>query len=303
MRPSRSRRCAESLLAALALAAPAAACPCGAPAGAFPAWTALDERVTVTALTGWSREIGSFDARSRALPQPRGVRSDRVTLDLLAAWRAHRSVELALGVAAAWTRTELPGIAAEGFALGDTSLRARWESPVPVSPAAPAVALWGAVRAPTGGRDLRANGLTSVGLGHWELGLGVETRWRFGLRWSLSVGAELGLRAPADVGGTTYTPGPRAAALLSVIGRPTDRLAISLGLSAWLEAAPWLDGVAAEDAVVHRVGPALGLSWQVVDAVRVLGSVSVDALVDGLGANSPANVRATLGLSWAALRD
>lgn len=303
MRRSPSPRCAELALAALLFGAPVAACPCGAPSGAFPAWTALDERLTVTALAGYAGEVGSFDDRARAWPLPRDVAAHRVSLDLLAAWRPVAAVELSLGVAAAWSRASQPGVLAEGISLGDSAFRARWELPRSPSAGVPAAALWLGARAPTGERDPRANGLTSVGLGHWEASLGGELSWSFGARWTLSVGVELGARAPAVWNDVEVTPGPRGAALLLAVWRPSERVALSAGVTAWLELSPWVQGVREDPSVSHRVGPTLGVSWQALPALRVLASAGVDPLLDGFGGNATASVRATLGLSWAALRD
>jgi hypothetical protein len=43
--------------------------------------------------------------------------------------------------------------------------------------------------------------------------------------------------------------------------------------------------------------------WQVTPALRLLAALGVDPRVDHLGANTSANVRGSLGFSWAALRD
>lgn len=300
MRPSRSRSSVELGLLTLALAAPAGACPCGAPAGAAPAWTTPSERVAVSAVSGWSHELGTYDARGRAWPLPQGVATERATLDLAVAWRALPSLELAASVAGAWTRAAQPGVTREGISLGDSAFRARWESAVPMSPARPSVALWVGARAPTGERDTGANALTSAGLGHWVLSLGAEARWRLGARWELSAATELGVRAPATWNGATVTPGPRALLALAAVWRPSTRLALSAAVSAWWEAAPWIHGAQSPDASVYRVGPSVGASWQVADALRALASLSVDPRVDGFGANGSANLRATLGLTWTA---
>lgn len=301
MRPSRSPGSIELTLALLAMSAPAAACPCGAPAGAAPAWTTVGERIALNVTAGWTHEYGTFDARARARPLPPGVSTERATLDLTAAWRALPSLELSAGLAGAWTRAAQPGTLREGISLGDSTFRARWESPAPRSPARPALALWGAIRAPTGDRDEGVNVLTAVGLGHWELSLGAQARWHLGRAWELSAAAELGLRAPATRGDATVTPGPRALVALAAVWRPSPRLALNASLSAWWEAPMWIRGEQSPDAGAYRVGPGAGASWQVREGLRVMTSVSVDPRVDGLGANGGANLRATLGIT-AALR-
>lgn len=278
------------------------ACPCGAPAGAFPAWSALDERLTFTAVTAWSMELGTFDERSRTRSLPPGVSTHRATLDLLASWRPSAPWELTLGVAGMFTSAALPGLRAEGISLGDSTFRARWELPSS-APSRPTLALWSTLRAPTGARDEGANGLSSAGLGHWELALGAELRWAVASRWALSVGLELGARAPATHGGVEITPGPRGAALLLAVWRPSDDIALSIGLSAWTEAPAWVAGVADDVPWSYRVGPALGMSAQLSPALRLLASIAVDPPIDGFGARSPANLRASLGLSWAPLRE
>ncbi|MFO0628575.1 MAG: transporter, partial [Polyangiales bacterium] len=216
MRPWRSRRCAELAAALLVLSASreARACPCGAPAGAFPAWTALDERLTLSLVLGAHAEHGSFDEHGRAWPLPARVSMHRLLADLTVAWRPAPAWELAASVSAAWSDARQPGLAAEGVALGDTALRARWEGPRSPRRGVPGAAVWSGVRIPTGDRDPRAQGLTGVGLGHWELSLGGELRWDLAARWSASVGAELGVRAPARWNDVDVTPGPRTAALL-----------------------------------------------------------------------------------------
>lgn len=305
MKPWPSRRCAEALgaLAACTFTTVAAACPCGAPAGAFPAWTAPDERLTFSAMFGASTEHGSFDARGRAWPSPDGVSSHRVTADLIAAWRPAPAWELAASVAGGWSATRLPGLQAESIALGDSALRVRWESPRTTSGAAPEVALWTGLRAPTGDHDARAFGLTAAGLGHWEMSLGGELRWTLSRRWSLSVGAELGARAPARREGVEVTPGPRVAGLLLAVWRPTNPLALSLGVSAWSESPAWIDGQQDDAGWSYRLGPTVGLSWQLARALRLLATVSADPRVDHLGAGASAELRGSLGLSWSPLRD
>lgn len=305
MTPWRSRRCAElaAALLALGISREAAACPCGAPAGAFPAWTAMDERLTLSLVLGAAAEHGSFDDRGRAWPLPAGVSATRITSDLTVAWRASPAWELTASVAAAWSSVSLPGIAVEGIALGDSALRARWEGPRSLPRGAPMVALWTGVRAPTGDRDPRAQGLTSVGLGHWELSLGGELRWDLAARWTVSVGAELGVRAPARWEGVEMLPGPRGAVLLLAVWRPHDDVALSAGITGWAEVPAWIEGHQDDVPWSYRLGPTAGVIWQVTPALRLLASLGVDPRVDHLGANTSANVRGSLGLSWAALRD
>lgn len=304
MKPSRSRRCAElAALLALALPRAAGACPCGAPAGAFPAWTAPDERLTLSLVLGAAAEHGSFDHRGGAWPLPAGVSARRLTADLYVAWRPSPAWELTASAAAAWSAVSLPGLSVEGIALGDSALRARWEGPPSLRRGAPRVAVWTGLRAPTGDRDPRAQGLTSVGLGHWELSLGAELRWDLAARWAVSVGAELGVRAPARWDGVEMLPGPRGAALLLAVWRPHEDVAISLGLTGWAEVPAWIEGRQDDVSWSYRLGPTAGVSWQVIPSLRLLAAVGVDSRVDHLGANTAADVRGSLGLSWSARRD
>lgn len=286
--------------AVVALAAPAArACPCGTPAGGIPAWTGPSERVAVSLGVGWVRELGAWDHRARAHANPANVRSDRALFEAAAAWRATPSVELSLAAAAAYTDAALDGVAYHGAALGDLTLRARWDGPFPFSERAPRVSLWSGARIPTGdaATNQLAGAVAGIGLGHVEVPLGVELRWRFGAPWELAVATELGVRLPAERGGATVLPGPRALVAISGVWRPTTRVAVTLGLNAWFELAPWIEGASSGEHA-YRFGPVAGASVQLVAALRASLSVAVDPPVDGFGANATANARTALAITW-----
>ncbi|MDB4931906.1 MAG: hypothetical protein JWM10_4390, partial [Myxococcaceae bacterium] len=115
-------------MAALLAGGAAQACPCGAALGPVAPWTLPAEGVAVAAGLSGQTELGSVDGQGRAWSAPRGVSTQRVFVDLAAAWRVVPSVELAAQWSAAWADVTLPGAASRGVIAGDLGLRARWEA-------------------------------------------------------------------------------------------------------------------------------------------------------------------------------
>lgn len=235
---TRARQAVSAALAFVALAAPRVAKACGScrgPGGAGSALTAPWQRYGVSIVETMRAGHGVFDERSRF----RGFGSeshDRVLeVAFAAAVRPVDAVELGATTAYGNVLVGGPAFRSSRGALGDLSLRLRWEllqePPLELTgqQRLPAVGLTFTSRLPTGPVDRAttagASGpspgtvgstATSQGLGTTELALAVDVRKTFASRFQIGAVGEAGWRAPDDSIGLRRALGPRG--LVRIMG-------------------------------------------------------------------------------------
>ncbi len=291
---SRSRALAAFALAAVfALPRAASACPCGPGAAPVSTVTSPGQRVALrTAVTGLL-ETASWDEGGRARPTPAGVSSTRLLVELAAAWRPWRPVELSVlgGFGGQWV--ELPGVSSRAFQMGDVSARARWEA----FDAAPwRVAGFVTVRAPTGdvAGGALANGVASLGLGVWEFAPGVEVSYRDDDVGQVGASLDAGLRTARD----GWHPGARFTATAFGAWRAAERWTLTASASHTWELESARDGTDVPGSSTRRLGLGVGVTWRARDDLALSFGASADPWLDLLGANAVASARATLGATW-----
>ena len=282
---------------AVALGAGAAsACPCGTTLGPVAPWTQAADRVAFASALSWQTEPGTVDARGRAWSSPPGVSTHRVLLDLAAAWRVAPALELAAQWSAAYTAIALPGAASAAASAGDVSVRARWESAVPLRRAAPQVAAWAALRAPTGSAGAGALAtVTGLGLGAWEPALGAELRWSVSSPVTVMALTEVGVRV-APVG--SVRPGVRWVLGGAVAHQVTPRWAWTAALTEVIEGAASEDGQRVAGSATRRSLLAVGASARWADGLRTMLTVSGDLPLPGLASNITTQTRVGVTVIW-----
>ncbi|HVJ93282.1 MAG TPA: hypothetical protein VM580_25955 [Labilithrix sp.] len=238
MRKSRARRVLSAALAGLALVAPRVAEACGScrgPGGAGSALTAPWQKYGVSVVETMRIGQGIFDQRSRF--RRFGSEShDRVLeLGFAAAVRPIDAIEL--GATAAYGNVLVggPSFRSARGALGDLSLRARWEAhaepPIAYTGQTrwPSLGVTFTARVPTGTVDRTTSAgasgpspgtvgstATSQGLGTTELALAVDVRKSFGTRFQLGAVGEGAWRSPDHSIGLRRALAPRG--LVRVMG-------------------------------------------------------------------------------------
>ena len=228
---SRARWLVAGALAAFYLAAPRDAEACGScrgPGGAGSALTAPWQTYGVSVAQTMRLGHGVFDQRSRFRPFRAGSHDRVLELAFAAAVRPIDPVEL--GATAAYGNVLVggPGFRSSRGALGDLSLRARWEvlqePPLELTGQSrlPAVGLTFTARLPTGPVDRATTAgaagpspgtvgstATSQGLGTSELAFAVDVRKTFASRFQIGAVGEAGGRAPDESIGLRRALGPR----------------------------------------------------------------------------------------------
>lgn len=219
---------------ALAAPSPARACgSCRGPGGAGSALTAPWQRWGVSLAQTTRFGYGVFDAvnRFRAF---RGESFDRVAdLAGAVAFRPVSPVELGATTAVGNVLVAGPAFRSSRLALGDLSVRARWE--ILEEPALeltgqtrrPSLGLTFTARLPTGPVDRASDAggagpspgtvgstATSQGLGTTELALAADVRKTFASRYQIAAVGEAAWRAPDDALGLRRELGPRGLARL-----------------------------------------------------------------------------------------
>jgi len=279
----------------------ALACPCGLVAGPAAPLTGVADTWAASASLTYLREVAHFDERGRVSSTPTGVVHGRALLDVALGWRATPTWELSLASTLGLSHTALRGVSETAATFGDTTLRARGTLRSPFGPSwAPGVAVWAGARLPTatateGDRALAA--VTGVGLGAWEAQLGAELRWTVSPRWQFALHGEGGLRTVAGLD-AVFAPGPRVLAGATGVFLPTTRVALSLGLSGWWEAAPSRDGQGLADGALHRTSCTAAITVQSSDHWRLGALVASELPIDGLGRNTPVLLRGGLTAVW-----
>jgi hypothetical protein len=265
----------------------AQACPCGPDAGPAAALTRTGDRVALSIGLTWARETGTWDTHTRAWPQPLGARVDHGALDVALALRVGDAWEFSARSSLVARSVAHPGFGNQGLGLGDTFVRARWETPSASTPTStPDVALWAQLRAPSAleGERALAWALPSSGLGAWELALGTQLRWRVASQVTLALALEAGTRT----GGL----GPRAVAAVAAQWLPTDRTALSATISeVWEVDAQHLG-------VFRRTTAAIGGAVQLSTRWRPSALIACDLRFDGLGRDASAWCRASIASTW-----
>lgn len=230
---SRARRTLSVALAvvALALALPRAASACGScrgPGGAGSALTAPWQTYGLSVAETMRLGHGVFDQRSRFRSFRSGSHDRVLELAFAGAVRPIDAVELGATTAYGNVLVGGPGFRSSRGALGDLSLRARWEvlqePPLELTgqDRLPAVGLTFTSRLPTGPVDRAttagASGpspgtvgstATSQGLGTAELALAVDVRKTFASRFQIGAVGEAAWRAPDESIGLRRALGPR----------------------------------------------------------------------------------------------
>lgn len=277
------------------------ACPCGVVAGPSAALTGVADTWAVGATLSYLREVASFDERSQVYPTPNGVAVGRALLDVSLGRRLSPRWELAATGTVGFAHTALRGVESHGAMLGDTVLRARAAVWTPFgNAAAPTVSAWVGLRLPTAAGAASNPALASVsgvGLGAWEGSLGAEARWNLSRAWQVTGYGEAGLRTTAGLE-TLATPGPRVLAGVAGVFLPTPRVALSVGLSGWWEAAPTRDGQRVAEGALQRTTCTAAMTVQRGAHWRLGLSAAMDLPVDGLGRNVPALLRGGVSAVW-----
>ncbi len=229
---SRARWTISAALAFVALAifeSPARACgSCRGPGGAGSALTAPWQSYGVSIVETMRIGHGVFDQRSRF--RGFGPDSHDRVLELAFAGAVRPIDPVELGATAAYGNVLVggPGFRSSRGALGDLTLRVRWEilqePPLELTgqQRLPAVGLTFTTRVPTGAVDRAttsgASGpspgtvgstATSQGLGTTELALALDVRKTFASRFQIGAVGEAGWRAPDESIGLRRALGPR----------------------------------------------------------------------------------------------
>ncbi|HVH41136.1 MAG TPA: hypothetical protein VM925_02300 [Labilithrix sp.] len=228
---SRARRALSVALAVFGLASPRIASACGScrgPGGAGSALTAPWQTYGVSVVETMRVGQGVFDQRSRFRPFGRESHDRVLELAFAGAVRPVDAVEL--GVTAAYGNVLVggPGFRSSRGALGDLSLRARWEvlqePPLELTgqQRLPAVGLTFTTRVPSGPVDRATNAgasgpspgtvgstATSQGLGTTELAFAVDVRKTFASRFQIGAVGEAAYRAPDESIGLRRALAPR----------------------------------------------------------------------------------------------
>jgi hypothetical protein len=176
------------------------------------------------ALVATSRHaLGRFDAYGNYRPLAAGERESSEELLLRLGYRPFSELEWLLELGGASYRLRTPGFDDSTLGAGDALLRARYtlrqESMPHDDLPLPAVALSALLRAPLGGfADGRSAGFGSggaqLGLGAWELGLGVDTSRSVLPSLALMAAGEVGYRFEDHALGRARRLGPRAEVVL-----------------------------------------------------------------------------------------
>jgi len=219
----------------------AGACPCSDDAGGGSALVREDERYAASLVATSRHAFGRFDAfgNYRALGRLEAETSEELLLR--AGLRLPRRVEWLGELGYAAYRFHAPGLAEGRTGIGDALLHVRVgvrdEDMPHETLRLPALWLSGLVRAPLGvlaqsRTSSFGSGGAQLGLGAWELGLGVEAKRAILPRVEVLLGVEGAYRFEDHVLGPARPRqlGPRADVALGARALPSDWLATSVAL-------------------------------------------------------------------------
>jgi hypothetical protein len=219
----------------------AGACPCSDDAGGGSALVREDERYAASLVATSRHALGRFDAFGKYSALGRLDAEASEELLLRAGLRLPRRVEWLGELGYAAYRFHAPGLVEARTGVGDALLHVRVgvrdEDMPHETIVLPALWLSGFVRAPIGvlAQSRTSNfggGGAQLGLGAWELGVGVEAKRAILPRLDLLVAAEGAYRFRDHVLGPTRARqlGPRADVALGARVLPSDWLATSVAL-------------------------------------------------------------------------
>jgi hypothetical protein len=296
-------------IAVLAAASNAHACgACRGAGGAGGALTAADERWNVSLLSLGRYQVGSSDWSGRAHLEPRDVTAVDATWTVAAAVRFIRPLEVGIfgGGGVAWMRA--PGLDTIGGSATDLTLRARYDvlAEDPSHLARPAIAVWNALRVPTGATGGQTFGSTAgqigaFGLGTWELAWGADFRRTLARAWQPFVAVEAAWRAPDAATGSARVLGPRVGARTGVTWFVDDVYALSFLVEWGIEANVSLDHRDVPGSWQERTSTGVAGSAHLANGMRLALGLASDLPIDGLGRNAEATLRATFSIGYSGI--
>jgi hypothetical protein len=278
------------VLSLVAVGRDAAAC-CTAPSttGAFR--LATHEKGLVGVEARGQAGYGTFTRGGSFAPAPAGTHDLVLEQRLFATLRAFRRGQLTLTLPMVETMRGAPGASSAGGGIGDVRLGGRWDFTYAGGKGWPGIAALAGGSAPTGrapeqASDALGAGATGTGMFEGWGGLAIEQErgdWLFG------GSAIVALRTARDVGGSRFSPGPRATGSLFVSHSWQSGIAAALVGSFSFEGNVVVDGVSASGTSRRITLLTAVLQLPVGDDARFVGSAFFHPPIGALGASEPAS--------------
>lgn len=299
-------RAAGGLL--LLLARTTSACPCSDDAGSGLALTRDDELAAAALVMTTRGAYGVFDAQGNYRASEPDESEAAQELLLRAALRWPRRLEWLAELGYASYRLHAGAVSHEQRGVGDLIVRARYElldesmphAPLPL----PAVAVSLLLRAPLGLASVGAahgfgSGGPQLGLGAWELGVGVDAARSLSTTFSVLMAGELGYRFEDHALGRARQLGLRAEGLLGLRAAPLAWLSALVGVRARASGDATFSGRKLPGTGERLVSFVIGASVDAAGSgLRSSLTLSLDPPWSRLSAGSSAQAALGVALGW-----
>ncbi|HEY6080246.1 MAG TPA: hypothetical protein VIW29_15640 [Polyangiaceae bacterium] len=292
----------------LLLAPVARACPCSDDAGSGLALTREDELAAAALVMTTRSAYGVFDAQGNYRKSDSDETETAQELLLRAALRWPRRLEWLAELGYASYRLHAGQVSQEQRGVGDLIVRARYQlldesmphEPLPL----PAVAASMLLRAPLGLASVGAahgfgSGGAQLGLGAWELGIGLDAARSLSGALGVLVAGELGYRFEDHTLGRARQLGLRAEGLLGLRASPLDWLSGLVAVRARSSGDATFSGRRLPGTGERLVSVVVGASVDdTASGLRSSLTLSLDPPWSGLSAGSSAQVALGVAVGW-----
>lgn len=296
------------VLAVTLVTAGAKACPCsGTSVGtAFLTTPSQSHAGAIIATTRVA--IGAFDAQGafRRLAEQQNETAQELVLR--GALRAPEEVEWQLELGAARYRLASAGFAVDDLGIGDLMGRVRYtlrrEDMPHSSPRLPGLSITGLLRAPLAAiANAGSNGLgtagAQLGLGSWELGLGLEAQRMVAETFELWLSTEVAYRLPDEVLGRRRQLGPRWSFAVGGTREWAGWLGATVAVTSRMTGEAALSGKRLDGTAERLLSVVVSLSAFEAGGFRSIVGWSIDPPLQGLSRNVAATTALSLSLSAA----
>lgn len=305
-RAGRSGVCAELVVLAMLVHAPALACPCSDNPGSSGPLTTTRDTVGIALSESVSSAYGVWDADGR-YSRFEGSRGS-IFWTAAAAFRPTPRLELhgELGAGASYLRAAR--FEAEHRGLSDATLGAFYDvldEPMPYERAPwPSVTLLARVRLPTGGTDsTTTTGSTDStggrsGLGTYEATLGFRAAKALTERNTLSASGELSLRLPDESLGPERKLGPRAFGMVALTRSVNLDLSVELSTSLTWEGDVSFRGERVPGTAQRLWNVEAAAIWTIHDGLGATASAGGAPPLDSVSRNTLGGARGGVSLTY-----